>query len=102
MIKNKKKYRVAEITIQDLSGDNRQVSERYHCVQVKTRKGWVEYNDSKTKYTGTSNNKFRNLQDAIRFHAFLEGKLPKRTVKIWDERTKDLLPEEVFNEILPE
>ena len=100
MIKNKKKYRVVEITVHDFSDDNRQVSERYNCVQVKTRHGWVRYDDSKTKYSGTSNNKFRNLRDAIRFQAFLEGKLPKKTVKVWDEKTKDLLPEEVFDEIL--
>jgi uncharacterized protein YxeA len=101
-LKSKKEYRVVEISIQDLTGDVRTISERYHTVQVKTRKGWVEYRDSQYHHTGSSNNKFRNLKDALRFKAFLEGKLPKRTVRVWDEKTRSLLPEEVFDEILTE
>ena len=101
-MKSKKQYRVVEITVLDFQGGNRDISSRYHCVQVKTRRGWVEYDDSKTGYTGTTENQFQNLRDAIRFKDFLEGKLPERTVKVWDEKTNDLLPEEVFNEILPE
>jgi hypothetical protein len=101
-MKKNRKYRVVEITVHDFSDQNRQISERYFCVQFKTRRGWVRYDDSKTQHTGTANNKFQNLQDAIRFKAFMEGVLPEKTVRVWDEETKDLLPEEVFDEILTE